>query len=907
MSWFSRLRNALNPRRLDEDLAEELQDHLDRSAAALAAQGLDSEESRRQARLRFGNATRVQEQSRDLRLWTWIESTLQDVRYAGRGMLQTPAFAITVVLSLALAIGATTAIYSIVDAAILRPLPVPEPETLFRLSYPDINDPGSPAGPERDSFSYPEFLRYAAAVKPVARLGLFSGSSRMEAHVFRADAPIEKINRAHISGEAFDLLGIRPAIGWLFSAKEDRLPPGPAFAVLSYDYWQRRFGGDAGVLGRNIFINGKAFQIVGVARAGFWGVEPGKPIDMWVPGTQYEAAAMTEPGWHWFRILGRFAPGASEREVQWRIQPGFHDIALDTVKRFPTLPPAIRQQYLSNKIQVTRAPTGVSDFRRTFSRPLWIVFGVAAGILAIACANVASLLLARATARSNEMAMRVSLGAGRARLVRQLLTESLLLSLIAGAGGWLLAGLTGPLLVRMLSRESDPLQFQLAIDTRVLLFSIGVATAAAVVLGLAPALEGSRVDPIRAMRAASGQAAKLRLGKVFVGFQVACAFCLVAIGAAFLFSLGNLLRVEPGFNPRNLAVLRVTVDSHDEADWISGRPNNSRLRDLMVQLQERVKNQSGVQAAALAWWPIFGGTSWTEQVILPSGSSDHEEIFYRVSPGYFAALGTRLLAGRDLERGDHLADEPKPVVVNEVFARKYFGVVNAIGREFSYLEREVHPDRELQRRQVIVGVVESAHYASLRKAAEPIVYLPIEGTNSFTLYVRSALPLGQVMQMAERESRSIDSNLQVHEISSLDTLIGDTLLREKLLAGIGGAFAFFGLLLAGIGLFGLLSYSVSRRVKEIGIRAALGARRSQIVALVLKDVAALMGGGVLTGMGAALTILVVLRSLLFGIRTVDPLVTSSALAIFFLTGLIAAGLPAHRAASVDPLRALRDE
>ena len=502
--------------------------------------------------------------------------------------------------------------------------------------------------------------------------------------------------------------------------------------------------------------------------------------------------------------------------------------------------------------------------------------------------------------------MRVSLGAGRTRLVRQLLTESVLLSLIAGAVGWLLAGLTGPLLVRMLSRESDPFRFQLAIDTGVLLFSIGVATAAAVVLGLVPALEGSRVEPMRAMRAASGQAAKLRLGKVFVGFQVACAFCLVAIGAAFLFSLGNLLRVEPGFDPRNIAVLRVTVDSHDEADWISGRPNNSRLRELMVELQERVKNQSGVQTAALAWWPIFAGTSWTEQVILPSGASDHEEIFYRVSPGYFAALGTRLLAGRDLERGDHLAPEPTPVVVNEAFARKYFGVVNAVGREFSYTDRG-YPDRELERHQVIVGVVENAHYASLRKAAEPIAYLPIEGSNSFTLYVRAALPLGQVMQMVQRESRSIGSNLQVHEISSLDTMIGDTLLREKLLAGIGGAFAFFGLLLAGIGLFGLLSYSVGRRVKEIGIRAALGARRRQIVALVLKDVAALMGSGVLAGMGAALTILVVLRSLLFGIRAVDPWVTTSALAIFFFTGVIAASLPAHRAASVHPLRALRDE
>jgi len=900
MSWFSRLRNALNPRQLDKDLAEELQDHLERRAAELAREGQGHEESKRNARAQFGNTTRLLEQSRDVRLWTALESTLQDVRYAWRGMRKSPSFTLTIVLSLALAIGANTAIYSIIDAAILRPLSVPDPGTLFRLSYPDITDPGATAGPDRDWFSYPEYVQFASVAKPSARLGLFGASGRVKARVFRPNAPIERINGAFISGEALDLLGIRAALGRLFSAQEDRLPPGPAYAVLSHEYWQRRFGGDRTILGSKIFVNGKAYEIVGVAGAGFWGVEPGKPVDMWVPGTQYAAEALTEIDWHWAHILGRFAPGASAREVQSRIQPSFHNFVVQVSKRFPTLPPTIRQQFLSSAIQVTLAPTGVSDFRKTFSRPLWIVFGVGAGILLIACANVASLLLARSTARSSEMAMRVSLGAGRARLVRQLFTECLFLSLIAGALGWLLARVTGPLLVRMLSRESDPLQFDLSTDTRVLLFSIGAAAAAALLFGISPALRGSRMEPMHSMRAASGQASKLGLGKLFVGFQVACAFNLVAIGAAFLFSLGNLLRVDPGFNPRNVAVLNVTVNSPDEADWIIS-DGDKRLLEPMAQLEERVKRHAGVQAAALAWWPIFGGTAWSEQVILPSGPTEHEEIFYRVSPGYFAALGTRLLAGRDLAAADHVAPEPSPVVVNEAFARKYFGGVNAVGREFSY------PDHDLKRRQVIVGVVGNAHYASLRKAAEPIAYFPVQGANSFTLYVRSGLPLGQVMRMVERESRAVGTNLEVHEVTTLDTLIGNTLLTEKLLAGIGGAFAFFGLLLAGIGLFGLLSYSVGRRVKEIGIRAALGARRGQIVALVLKDVGGLMGGGIVAGLGAALAILLVLRSLLFGIRAVDPWVTSSALTIFFITGMLAASLPAHRAASVDPLRSLRDE
>ncbi len=902
MSWLSRLKNALNPRRLEEDLADEIRDHLERSAAAFGDAGLTPEDAERRARVRFGNATRLREQSRDIRLWAGLEGALQDLRYAWRGMRKTPAFAATVVLSLALAIGAITAIYSIVDAAILRPLPVHDPGRLFRLSYPNIADPGTPAGPERDSFSYPEFLQYAAAAKPAARLALFSSPDRVEARAFRSDAPLERINQAYVSGEAFDMLGVGPAIGRLFSAAEDRLPPGRAVAVLSYDYWQRRFSRDPTVLGRNIIIRGRMFEILGVARQGFWGVEPGTFVDVWEPGTQYEARALSEPGWHWFRILGRRAPGVSPEQVEARIQPSFHDFAVRNVKRFPSMPPAIQKQFLEGTIRARPGATGVSEFRKTFSFALWIVFAVAGGILLIACTNVASLLLARSTARAGEMAMRISLGAGRGRLIRQMLTESLLLSSMAGALGWLLARMSLPLLVRTLSKESNPLQFLLAIDTRALLFSIGVSTASAVIFGLVPAFEASGVQPVQVLRAAAGRAGKLGLGKLFVSVQVACAFCLVAVGAAFLFSFGNLLHVEPGFDARHVTVLSITAEGVDAADWVGTRPQKPRLLELMLELQSRMASQPGVQGAALAWWPIFGGTSWTEQIVLPGkGPSDREEILYRVSPGYFAALGTKLVAGRDFQPSDSTQREPAPVVVNEAFARKYFGEVNALGREFSYL------DRNSPVRQTIVGVAADARYASLRKAAEPVVYLPAEGSNSFTLYVRSPLPLAQVMQLVERETHATGSRLQVHEVTTLETLVGNTLLREKLLAGVGSAFAFFGLLLAGIGLFGLLSYSVGRRVKEIGIRAALGARRSQIVALVLRDIAGLMGGGAVAGLAGAFGILVVLRSLLFGIRMADPWVTGTSLALFFLTGLVAASLPARRAATVDPVRALREE
>ncbi len=544
MSWLSRLTNALNPRRLDKDLGDEMADHLKRRAAALGQKGLTPEEAHRQAHVRFGNTTRLREESRGIRLWAGLEGTLQDVRYAWRGMRKAPAFAATAVLSLALAIGANTAIYSIVDAAILRPLPVHEPDRLFLLSWPDISDPGTPGGDERTTFSYPEFLQFAAVTKPAARLALFSSpDGPVEAQ--GPDGRVEKINRAFVSGEAFDILGVQPAVGRLFSAEEDRIPA-RAVAILSYDYWQRRFQADPAALGRNLRIGGSAYEIIGVARKGFSGVEPGRFVDVWLPGTLYERQALSEPGWHWFRILGRLAPGASAEQIQARLQPSFHHFQVEAIKQFATIPPAIRKQFLQSVIRVHPAATGISDFRKTFSRPLWILFGVAVAILLIACANVASLLLARSTARATEMAMRISLGAARIRLVRQMLTESLLLSFMAGALGWLLARVMAPLLINLLSTESDPVHFVLAIDTRVLAFCIGVSTLSAVLFGLVPAWQSSRAHPMLSLRASAGQAGKLRLGKLFVSIQVACAFCLVMAGAAFLFSLRQPVSSKSG-------------------------------------------------------------------------------------------------------------------------------------------------------------------------------------------------------------------------------------------------------------------------------------------------------------------------------------------------------------------------
>jgi predicted permease len=894
MSWFSRLKHALRPQCLDAELQEEMRDHIERRAKALQEKGLGSEEAKRQAALRFGNQTKLQEQSRDIRLWAALESTWQDVRYAWRGMRKSPAFALTAVLSLSLAIGANTAIYSIVAAAMLRPLPVYKPEQLFTLAMPPVLQAGEAPGSEWELFSYPVYQDFCVTIGNSARLATFSYPNRAEAKTKDATSAAHKVITQYVSANAFDVLGVAPALGRFFSKEENRMPGTRKVAVLSYGYWRIRFNSDPSALGRWIRIDSDQYEIVGITRKDFFGVEPGKFIDIWMPAALYpHPEAFTRWGWLWFRIMGRLAPNATREQIAMRLQPIFHEFQKKRVATIPTMPESIRKQFLKAFIKVNPGATGPSDFRRTFEQPMWIVLAVSAGMLLIACANVASLLLARATARSSELAMRVSLGAGRARLIRQLLTESLLLSLLAGAAGWLLARWIAPALVSLLSKSTDPVQFDLRMDTRVLFFCIAVSAMAAMLFGFIPAWQSSSAQPMLALRSSGGQAGKLRLGRFFVAVQVACAFCIVMAGAAFLFSLHNLMAVDTGFDARNVAVLNMSTETNKRSEKYQ--------HQLMDQLLQRVSLHSEIRDAAIAAWPIFYGTGWADQILLPGKPpSEREEIIYPVSPQYFTTLRTPLLRGRDFLPQDK-GVMPEPTIVNRAFAIRYFGSANPIGREFS------RSGGKNPVRHIIVGEVANAYYGNLRMGPQPLAYVPLEGQQTFALYVRSPLSLGSVVRLVNREAQAVGSGIAIREMTTLETLVGNTLLREKLLAGIGGALAFLGLVMAAIGLFGLLNYSVARRTKEIGIRAALGAQKGELISLVVKDLLILLGASLAVGLVSSLAIMQIFRSLLFGIRPADPLVMATAAGLFLLAACVAGGLPACRAASVDPLIALRHE
>jgi predicted permease len=896
MSWLSRFRNALRPEPLEAELDDEFQEHLEQRAKRLEAKGLAPEEARRQAALRFGNSTLIRERSRDIRLWMGLETGLQDLRYGWRALRRNPVFAITAILSLSLAIGANTAIYSVVDAAILRKLPVPDPDSLIYLATTPVQQPGSEPRDENVSFSYPLFTSFREVAGDSARLAVAGYPGRAEVKESTPGAPIEKVTRAYVSGEFFQVFGVVPALGRLFTAAEDKVPGGHPVMVLSHDYWQRRFHGDPGVLGRTLVYDKMLYTIIGVAQESFFGNEPSRFVDIWVPAMMYSKDAFTNDGWQWMRIVGRLGPGTTRQQLAARFQPVLSQSNANRLKKFATAPAVLVKQVLEMKIFVQSGARGVSSFRNTFARPLWIVLCVATAILLIACANVASLLLARASARAAEMAMRISLGAARLRLVRQLLTESLMLAGLAGVAGWLIARLAAPAVVSLLATSGDPYRFVLALDSRVLFFCAAISAVATLLFGMLPAWHASGTQPMQVLRGVASHGGRLRLGRLFVSIQVAFAFCLVMAGACFLFSLKNLRAVDTGFDPHQLALFSISNELPDK---------DPRRLDLLLQVRNRVAALPGVQAAAVAPWAVLEGSTWTDQIFLPGKPpSEREEIFYPVSSGYFPTMRMRMLAGRDFAPRETQEDPVIATVVNMAFVRMYFNSEDPAAALDKTFQRSSRP-RMVNHR--IVGVVADSLYSSLRKAPAPMVYMPLNGDRYFSLHVRSGLDLPSLTRLVEREAAAVGSGTRLREVTTLETLIGNTLLRERLLAVIGGTFALLGLVLAAIGLFGLLNYSVARRTREIGIRSALGAQRGEIVMLVGKDLAGMVGGGLLTGLVASLGLITLVRSLLFGIRAIDPLVIGSATAVFALVALMAGAFPAGRAAAVDPVVALRSE
>lgn len=886
-AWLLRLRGSFGKQRSDHDFAAELDSHLQFHIEDHLRAGMTAEEARRQALIKLGGLEQTKEAYRDRRAFAWLDSLVQDTRFGLRLLRKNFVFALTAIASLALAIGANTAVYSIIDAALLRPLPVPRPERLVALSTPESDQPSAAASDAGDAFSYPLYDQLSNAAGDSVHLALFDSASAMEIQIAGPNAQPEKIIAQSVSANALDVLGISQAAGTLFSPNDERYPAPRMAILLSYDYWRRRFNMDPAIVGKSITLYNRPFWVLGVTQKGFFGADPGKAIDIWVPVTTGDPDIFNNAEYRAFRVMGRLAPGVTRAQLEAHLQPAFHHHQEARIAANSALPAVMQTQLRSMTLTVRPGANGISSFRQLFSPSLWILFGVSICILVIACANVASLLLARAAARSGEMALRLSLGVGRSRLVRQLLTESLLISAAALPCAWIIARVVAPALVAFASKTSDPITIDLSLDMRVLLLCASACILSALFFGLFPALQASSVRPMLALCHIGGDVGRLRLGRIFVAVQVAVAFCLVTTGAGFLFSLSHLTEVDRGFDGRGVTVLTIANTQQRDRQW-------SVMQELLAESQ----NLPGCQGAATGWMALFSGDRRAQRILLPDKPpSDQVETFYRVSPGYFAALRTPLVAGRDFTFLDN-DSEPVATVVNRAFAQKYFGTTDVIGQEFRRDDGVLHE---------IVGLAANSHFGDLRHGPESIAYMPMKPPAIFTLYVRSTLGPAAISQMIEREANWLNSGVYVSGVTTLDALVGDTIVKEKLLGTIGGALALFGLTLAAIGLFGLLNYSVTRRTREIGIRAALGATRPQIYLLVWKDLAAIAIGGIAAGLVGSLLFMRIAHTYLFGVDTFDPVVIGSALVVFLSAAAIAGAFPARRAGSIDPATAIRCE
>ena len=901
MSWLSQIANAFLGERIDRELDDELRFHLEARAEELMRSGMPAPEAAREARRRLGNTLAFREQGRDVRLAPRLEALWRDARFGIRMLAKDRAVTTAAVASLALAIGACTAAFALIDAAILRPLPVREPNQLVHITY-DIGNP-IPA----ISFSYPmlERLRLAAS----DRIDLFSVSSqflRNNTGIQFGRGETEKAHLQFVTGNFFPVLGLRPALGRLLTPQDDLRPGAHPVAVISHNFWLRRFGGSPSALGRWFTAGDKQFQIVGVAEKGFSGIEPGIGTDVWVPAMMGQAAALGDWGWNWLRILGRLRPGVTAEQARGPLQAAFANARREWAPRIfgPHDAPERLQRFVGAALLVQRAAGGPSNLRRQFARPLWILAIVAGLVLLIACSNLANLFTARATAREREMALRASIGAGRGRLIQQVVIEGAMLALAASALGILCGAAIARAIVGMLGPSTDPVYLDLHIGWRMVAFVFAAGAAATLLFALAPALRAaSAADPNEALKAGGfRQSSRRAVLRPMLAAQIALSFTVLFVGGLFLLSFQKLTRLDLGFQPDGVALVSLATNSSQIQD--------GHLR--MLEVLDRFREVPGVKAAGISAFALFSGTGWSDVVRIPGRPPDTVDVtIVPVSPGWFEAMGIRRLAGRDLTPGD-VETGSGVVVVNEAFARRYFPGEDPIGKRFFRPESR-RPNRDYADvdrggyPQEIVGLVRDAHYDDLREPAPPTYYIPLVQLWASSLAVRTAgdpqVAIAGVREAVRRYGRS----LKTTEVTLESTLVADHLIPERVLAVLSGFFAVAAVVLAAVGLYGVLSYAVVRRTREIGIRVALGARRASVIRLILAEVGLVTAAGLAAGFLCGRLLSGAVRKLLFEVKPTDAASLALPAACLLAAAAIAAIRPALRAARVDPAVALRDE
>ena len=844
---------ALFGRRLIHSRAEEeLRFHLAMLEQRNIERGLAPAEARAQARRQLGNPTLLAEHTLDSWRYAFVSTLIQDVRYGFRGFRRNPGFAATAVLSLAFGIGANTAIFRLFDTLLLRSLPVKSPQELVLVTR-YVGDQRSLMlnNGERTAFSESETLSGLCASRHSRIRATKSGESQFAEGMFAG-------------GNCFSLLGVGAALGRTLTEADDQ-PASPFVAVLSYGYWQRQYGADPAVIGQKVDLDGRPFTIVGIAPRGFIGLEPGAPADIVAPLTSFHSPLLTNPDVYWLRLLGRRKPAVSIEQVQ-------ADLEVRASRITPSRKPN-RAAARPDRIEVVPAGSGFGAARMEFSLPLRLLMGAVALVLLIACANLAGLLLARTSGRRQEIDLRIALGAGRGRLLRQFLTESVLLSALGGLAGTAVAWVTTPVLVQAMSRGRTAISLDLSMDGRTLLFITATSVITGVLFGVAPALRAIRSTSLAgALHGVRLKTGSRRWSGAFLVVQVAFCFVVLVSAGLLLESLRKLQQVDPGFRKEH--VLLMTI-----------RPDNYKGQSALIlhrEILHRLAAIPGVEAVTTFMDAPLGGSSITTR-----GFSINQ-----VGPGFFEVMGIPILAGRGLTEQD--AVEAKPVtVVSARVARQFFPDGSPLGRHLDVFGTD----------RVVVGVVGDTRYRSLRQPAEAMVYEPDYTPGSYALRT-----LGDPRALAgfvRRELRDIARDVPIWSLDTLDALVDGTLVQERMVSGLCSLFGGFALLIATIGLYGRLSYAVAERTGEIGVRMALGARQSTVSWMVLRDALALTLCGIGIGLPLALASTNILRTLLFSVTPTDARTLIAIAVSMVAVSVVASYIPARRAARVDPVVALR--
>ncbi|MGO4881031.1 MAG: ABC transporter permease [Bryobacteraceae bacterium] len=832
-----------------------------------------------------------------------------DLRYALRILARSPLFTAIAVLSLALGIGANTSMFSLLDQVLYRSLPVRDPKALVAFHVDEHSNGSSSSDNSQSVFSYPMYrdlrdrLRETGTVVSgvIARMGVPLSVSW--------NGQTERAYAESVSGNFFEVLGVTAAMGRALTPEDDGAPGAHPVVMLSHDYWVRRFAGEPGVLNAKVAINGHPMVVVGVAPGGFRGVLSGQSPDLYVPIAMKREVT---PNWdgldkrhdRWLNILARLGPGISPAQAQAAIQTVYHPILESELRQFPVHSKRAEQLILGRKIDLQPAAQGLNELQQSWQKPLVALMALVGLVLLIACANVANLLLARAASRRREMAIRLALGAGRGSLVRQFLIESLVIAVAGGLAGLLVAVWTTSALLHLLPADATGGWIAATLNGRMLLFTLALSVLTGLLFGLAPALQASRSRVASTLReqqaglaSASGGA---RFRRVLVVAQLALSLLLLVGAGLFARSLFNLLRVNPGFRAERLLTFAI--------DPALNGYSNERGYALFHDLQERLARMPGVVAVGAANpGPLTHsnrGSNVTVEGYRAREDEDMDVSRHAVGPGYFRALGTPIIRGREITERD-LASPDTVVVVNEAFARRFFGTANPLGRHMMYGASNTRlPDRE------IVGVVRDFKHNSLRDAPEPSVYSTYTNEDSLTrmeFYVRSGRDTAALSTDVRRLVQQMDAALPVFDMQPVEVQVAESVQMDRLIAILSCAFGLLATLLAAIGLYGVVAYTVARRTAEIGIRVALGAVPRDVLWLVMRDVGTLVVLGLAIGLPLALALGRFIESQLFGLKAADPAIFGGASLALVLVAALSGWIPGRRAAHIDPVDALRHE